>query len=217
MAKSNIKTLARILAGRYEQANGLLTDLGLSIENTMLSPEEQQELSKKKAAVDVELGNLSVVLSAAAQGKLDEIREELSKQDKMYLEQQALLLNDLASADIEMSVKEQTEKLIASFNQQRAILDEQRGTVTKIGLVLNLPRNKRKQRKLLRDFAQAHITVETGHAPTNLLSMSLASLELFFYDKLGIFKKVDDKLNLYSEYVTTINDVETSTAGDLDE
>lgn len=217
MAKSNIKSLVRILAGRYEQANNLLTDLGISIENTMLSPEEQQELSKKKAEVDVALGNLSVVLSAAAQGKLDEIVAELEKQDKMYLSQQALLLNDLTNQDISEQVKSQTEQLIASFNKQRAILEEQKGAVALISLVLNVPGSKKKQRKLLRGFADAHITVETGHSPKNLMNMSLSSLEMFFYEKLGIFKRIDDKLNLYSEFVTTINDVETSTAGDLDE
>lgn len=183
----------------------------------MLSPDEQQELSKKKAAVDVELGNLSVVLSAAAQGKLSEIGGDLDKQSKMYLEQQALLLNDLSNPDIKEEQKQQSEKLIASFNQQRAILDDQRGLVTKIAVVLNLPASKKRQRELLREFADAHITVETGHSPTNLMNMSLSYLELFFYEKLGIFKRADDKLNLYSEYVSTINDVETSTAGDLDE
>lgn len=217
MAKRNIRTLARLLAGKYEQADEVLKSLGEGLADTMLSPEEQHLLSKKKSAVDVELGNLSVLLSAAAQGKLGEVEAELLKQDKMYLEQQALLLNDLSSSDISEQTKKQSEELIASYNQQRKILEEQQGAVNRIFAVLNLPGNKRKQRAMLRDFVEAHVTVQTGHAPTNLRSMSLASMETFFYDKLGIFTKVNDKLNLYSEFVTTIDDVETSTAGDLDE
>lgn len=217
MAKSNLRTLSRILAGRYEQANDALVQFGEDVADTMLSPEEQEELSKKKQAVDVTLANLTITISAAAQGKLKELEENIKKEKAAYMEPLAQLLDNLADPDISSVDKKRSEGLVAIYNEKQRQLDEQLILVSKIAAISNIPAKKKRQRKLLRDFMEAHVVLETGHATTNAGTQSLSTLEAYFYEKLGIFTQVDAKLNCYQEYLSTISDVETSTAGDLDE
>lgn len=147
MAKKHIRFLTKKLVEKYNIVEEAMTRVSLSLQDTLLSPEQQVEFSAKKTQVDETLKLFSISLSAAARGKID----ALITKNKTELEgftiplQQAV--DNLSAPDFPEEFRAQTENLIVLFNANIRKLEAIRGHLELIHFYASIPNRDSKSRK----------------------------------------------------------------------
>ena len=201
MAKAHIKDLARILAGKYDEINNKMEEAGLALADTMLSPEEQERFSYFKNAVDGALSTLTISLSAAAQGKLAEVYNQVKAQQEAFTKPLQDAVDDLAKPDIPEDIKQQTMELIASYNAQIRHIEETLYTIRVVEYWMNFVSNRKKQRKYFREMFCKGCARGLPACINAPVYRSLEEQKQAAYVCYTPFKQVNEALQNFEDYV----------------
>ncbi len=220
MAKSHLRDLARLLAGKYEEVNKELEQVGLSLSDTMMSPDEQEEFSRLKGLVDASLNTLTVALSAAAQGKIDDVILQLKDEQMAYAEPLKAAIDNMADAkDMPREVKDQTAALITSYNNKIRQTEEIISSLRVIRYWANFVASRKKQRKYFKEVFCKDCARGLPACAEPVVNISLEVQKENAYSCFSIFKQVDEYLNMFKGYVSSLSESQRTDAqvGDMDE
>ena len=185
MAKKHIRFLTKKLLEKYNIVEETMTRISLSLQDTLLSPEQQVEFSAKKTQVDETLKLFSISLSAAAQGKID----TLITKNKTELQGFALPLtqaiDNLSTLNFSEEYRAQTEQLIVLFNSNIRKLEAIRTHLELIRFYASIPNRDKKSRKWLKGK-----DLETLYYTQNLFSAVDATLQEFISFSEGLTAEV---------------------------
>lgn len=147
MAKKHIRFLTKKLVEKYNIVEEAMTKVSLSLQDTLLSPEQQVEFSAKKTQVDETLKLFSISLSAAAQGKIDALITKNKTELKGFTIPLQQAVDNLSAPDFPEEFRAQTENLIVLFNANIRKLEAIRGHLELIHFYASIPNRDRKSRK----------------------------------------------------------------------
>ena len=185
MAKKHIRFLTKKLLEKYNIVEEAMTRISLSLQDTLLSPEQQVEFSAKKTQVDETLKLFSISLSAAAQGKID----ALITKNKTELQGFALPLqqaiDNLSTPNFPEEYRAQTEQLIVLFNSNIRKLEAIRTHLELIRFYASIPNRDKKARKWLKGK-----DLETLYYTQNPFSAVDATLQEFISFSEGLTAEI---------------------------
>lgn len=204
MAKVHMQYLARELAKKFEETDKIMSDAGLALSDTVLSPEEQKEFSKHKSEVDSNLGMLSVALSAGAQGKLPLLMQQVISEKEAILEPLQKLSKDLSDEKMPDDIRETTEQLVRQYIARLITVNETLSTLILVEFFANYPKSKKRQRKYVdTQVRTCHFYVNR----TELVGLTTRGLLDYFYDKCSPFAALDLSIEEFQNYVKQLGTV----------
>ena len=192
-----------------------MSEAGLALQDTMLSPQEQQEFSAHKTRVDNELSLLSAALSAAAQGKLNNLIQGVNDEIQSYVEPLHKATDDLASPDLPEEVELSTKQLIQMYVERVRGMQSTLDTFRRIKVFADIPNRRNKAKKYL-SSAPDQVAVKVVIA---YLTSSDSNLDTEEFSKHSPFAQLHEVSKQLTDYVSTLQSEESeeSTVGDLDE
>lgn len=150
MAKKHIRFLTKKLVEKYNIVEEAMTGVSLSLQDILLSPEQQTEFSVKKTQVDETLKLFSISLSAAAQGKIEALITKNKTELKGFTIPLQQAIDDLSAPDFPEEYRAQTEQLIVLFNANIRKLEAIRTHLELIRFYASIPNRDKKARKWLK-------------------------------------------------------------------
>lgn len=202
MAKKDIRIIAKQLADKYSEAEEVMQEAGLLLQDTVLGPEEQKRFSEHKAAVDNELALLSVALSAAAQGKIKELIDKAEEEHQSFLEPLHQAADNLAE-ELPAETKLATFQLIQNYNRQILKIQDKINLLNKVARIANFPNKRSNQKKYARR--------------KGITFYSIKDQRDMFFAECDVFVFYECAMSSFRRYIKSLSEEEQSTAGYLDE
>lgn len=179
MAKKHIRFLTKKLVEKYNIVEEAMTGVSLSLQDILLSPEQQTEFSVKKTQVDETLKLFSISLSAAAQGKIDTLITKNKTELNGFTIPLQQAIDNLSAPDFPEEYRAQTEQLIVLFNANIRKLEAIRSHLELIRFYASIPNRDRKSRKWLngKDLETLYYTLNPFSAVDTTLQEFLSFSE----------------------------------------
>lgn len=185
MAKKHIRFLTKKLVEKYGIVEEAMTKVSLSLQDTLLSPEQQVKFSAKKTQVDETLKLFSISLSAAAQGKIDTLITKNKSELAGFTVPLQQAIDNLSAPDFPEEFRAQTENLIVLFNANIRKLEAIRGHLELIHFYASIPNRDKKSKKWLKG-----IDLETLYYTQNPFSAVDTTLQEFISFSEGLTAEI---------------------------